>query len=39
MSTRTLADLQRYKTARALPTWDLTLQALLAEASDGAREP
>jgi Family of unknown function (DUF6084) len=30
MSTRTLEELQRYKTARALPTWDLTLQELLA---------
>jgi hypothetical protein len=35
MSTHTLADLQRYKTARALPTWDLTLQELLAQAAAG----
>jgi hypothetical protein len=33
MSTRTLEELQRYKTARALPTWDLTLQELLAHAA------
>ena len=30
MSRRTLEELQRFKSARALPTWDRTLEALLA---------
>ena len=34
MSTQTLDELQRFKNQRALPTWDATLQTLLAEASD-----
>jgi len=36
MSTQTLDELQRFKTSRALPTWDATLQALLARATDPA---
>jgi hypothetical protein len=36
MSTETLDQLQAFKNRRALPTWDATLQALLAEASDPA---
>ena len=27
-----MEELQRFKSSRALPTWDLTLQALLGEA-------
>jgi hypothetical protein len=34
MSTQTLDELQRFKNHRALPTWDATLQALLAAAAD-----
>jgi Family of unknown function (DUF6084) len=30
MSRQTLEDLQRFKSAHALPTWDMTLEALLA---------
>jgi hypothetical protein len=30
MSRQTLEELQRFKSARALPTWDRTLEALLA---------
>jgi Family of unknown function (DUF6084) len=33
MSRQTLEDLQRFKSAHALPTWDLTLAALLARAA------
>jgi hypothetical protein len=33
MSRHTLDDLERFKTSRALPTWDATLSALLAEAA------
>ena len=33
MSRQTLEDLQRFKSAHALPTWDRTLEALLARAS------
>ena len=33
MSNQTMEELQRFKTAQALPTWDLTIQALLAEAA------
>jgi hypothetical protein len=32
MSRQTLAELQRFKSAHALPTWDMTLEALLARA-------
>jgi hypothetical protein len=35
MSNQTMEDLQRFKSSRALPTWDLTLQALLREAGPG----
>lgn len=40
MSRQTLDELQRFKTRRALPTWDATVTALLAEAADAtpARE-
>ena len=38
MSRQTLADLQRFKSAHALPTWDLTLAALLARAA-AAEQP
>jgi hypothetical protein len=34
MSTQTLDELQRFKNQRAIPTWDGTLRALLAEAAD-----
>jgi hypothetical protein len=34
MSRHTLDQLQSFKTRRALPTWDATVQALLAEAAD-----
>jgi len=36
MSRLTLDDLQQFKTSRALPTWDATLLALLAEAAEHA---
>jgi hypothetical protein len=36
MSNQTLEDLQRFKNRRALPTWEATLQALLAQAADPA---
>ncbi len=40
MSRQTLEDLQRFKTRRALPTWDRTLQELLAlAAADVAPDP
>jgi hypothetical protein len=32
MSRRTLEELQRFKSAYTLPTWDRTLEALLARA-------
>jgi len=38
MSTRTLEELQRFKSKNALPTWDLTMEALLAHATP-ATEP
>jgi hypothetical protein len=38
MSRQTLDELQRFKSRHALPTWDATLSALLAQASDGAAE-
>jgi hypothetical protein len=34
MNRQTLDELQRFKTRRALPTWDATVSALLAEAAD-----
>jgi Family of unknown function (DUF6084) len=34
MSRGTLSGLERYKTERALPTWDATVNALLSEAAD-----
>ena len=34
MSTQTFDELQRFKNRRAIPTWDATLRALLAEASE-----
>ena len=34
MSRQTLEELQRFKSAHALPTWDLTLAALLKRAED-----
>ena len=36
MSTATLDDLLRFKTSRALPTWDATLSALLELAAESA---
>ena len=36
MSRQTFDDLQRFKTRRALPTWDSTVTALLAESADAA---
>ena len=39
MSRRTLEELQRFKSSRALPTWDATLAALLAQAADEAEHP
>ena len=36
MSTQTFDELQRFKNQRAIPTWDATLRALLAEAADPA---
>jgi hypothetical protein len=38
MSRQTMADLQRFKSAHALPTWDLTLTALLERADADAGE-
>ena len=35
MSNQTMEELQRFKSSRALPTWDLTLEALLREAGPG----
>jgi hypothetical protein len=34
VSTRTLDELQRFKASRALPTWDATVNALLADAAE-----
>jgi len=40
MSRETLEELQRFKSAHALPTWDLTLDALLKRAdTDDADQP
>ena len=36
MSRGTLSGLERFKTERALPTWDATVNALLSEAADQA---
>ena len=36
MSRQTLDELQRFKTRRALPTWDGTLRTLMAEAAEPA---
>jgi hypothetical protein len=36
MTTQTLDELQRFKNQRAIPTWDATLRALLAEVADPA---
>jgi hypothetical protein len=37
MSRETLSGLERFKTERALPTWDATLNTLLGEVSDAPR--
>ena len=39
MSTQTLDELLRFKSRRALPTWDATLRALLEQAGDPAERP
>jgi hypothetical protein len=40
MSRQTLEELQRFKSAHALPTWDITLAALLDKANaDAAEQP
>jgi hypothetical protein len=39
MSVRTLDELARFKASQALPTWDATIQALLARAADDAGRP
>ena len=39
MSMQTFDELQRFKNERALPTWDATLRALLAEAAGPAPAP
>jgi hypothetical protein len=42
MSRQTLEELQRFKSSHALPTWDLTLDALLKRAdadADDADQP
>jgi Family of unknown function (DUF6084) len=39
MSLATLDELQRFKTSQALPTWDATIQALLARSATGTDEP
>jgi hypothetical protein len=40
MSRQTLADLQRFKSAHTLPTWDMTLAALLSRAdADTTEQP
>jgi hypothetical protein len=36
MSLQTLDELQRFKARRALPSWDATIAALLAEAAERA---
>ena len=37
MSNQTMAELHRFKTEHALPTWDLTIQALLVAAADASQ--
>jgi hypothetical protein len=39
MSRQTLAELQRFKSGRALPTWDAVLQTLIALAAEGTEQP
>jgi hypothetical protein len=39
MSRQTLQELERFKSRRALPTWDATVLALLAKAAPDAEEP
>ncbi|HLH59423.1 MAG TPA: DUF6084 family protein [Streptosporangiaceae bacterium] len=39
MTRQTLDELQSFKTRRALPTWDVTVRALLAEAADAPGGP
>ena len=39
MSRGTLSGLERYKSDRALPTWDATVNALLSEAADSSEQP
>jgi hypothetical protein len=39
MSRGTLSGLERYKSDRALPTWDATVNALLSEAADRSERP
>ncbi len=39
MSVRTLDELARFKASQALPTWDATIEALLARAADDAERP
>jgi len=39
ISRETLSGLERYKTERALPTWDATLNTLLGEASEASGAP
>ena len=38
MSRQTMADLQRFKSAHAMPTWDMTLAALLERAGTDATD-
>jgi len=38
MSLHTLDELQRFKARRALPTWDATIAALLAEAAESSEQ-
>jgi Family of unknown function (DUF6084) len=38
VSLLTMDDLQQYKNARALPTWEATLLSLLSEAADRAEQ-
>ena len=39
MTRGTLSGLERFKTERALPTWDATVNALLSEAADRSEAP
>jgi hypothetical protein len=38
MSRQTMEELQRFKSSRALPTWDMTLTELLARADTDATD-